>query len=366
MTERESRESPRIEGVFRVRYRSIDRLIMAYSRDLSKGGMFLATSHFLPINAVIRVEIELPENGGRIPVTCRVAYVRDKPADDSGKGVGMGIQFLDLEQESLTRLAQFVADHAMGRAGSGSDSPHRDRILDVLIVEDERVSREIAAQAFRARGDHVRTASDGLHGLAECLKHPPDVVLSDVQMPRMDGWQLVRLLRSRPSLCSIPILFLTHLWEESERLRGYKLGVDDFIAKPLGSEELLARVDRAVERARRPGPTLVQRKTLRGDLEQVSLGSLLSFLELDKKTGVLLLVAQGTARIYVDGGRPLKVEMDGAPPGSTQLAMIRGMLDWTSGQFEFAAQDIACSDDLRTTLTAILLDHARLKDEANE
>jgi DNA-binding response OmpR family regulator len=179
----------------------------------------------------------------------------------------------------------------------------------------------------------------------------------------MDGWQLVRILRSRPSLSSIPVLFLSQVWGENERLRGYKSGIDDFISKPFGPEELLARVDRAVERAERPGSTLTQRKTLRGDLAQVSIASVLSFLELEKRTGVLLLVAQNTARIYIDGGRPLKIEMDGARSTDNQRHLMDRVLDWTEGQFEFGAQDVACPDELRTSLTAILLDHARVEDE---
>src|SRR5579859_789617 len=107
----ESRESGRIEAVFRVKYPSVDRLVVAYSRDLSRGGMFLATRDFLPLNAIIRLEIDLPEDGGIIPVVCRVVYLRDQDASAaSGKPAGMGIQFLDLDKGSLDRLAQFVAE----------------------------------------------------------------------------------------------------------------------------------------------------------------------------------------------------------------------------------------------------------------
>src|SRR3954454_8961374 len=95
----DSRESVRIEGVFRVKYPSVDRLVVAYSRDLSRGGMFLATDEFLPLNAVIRLEIDLPADGGRFPVTCRVVFIRDNNQSvATGKPAGMGVQFLDLDQ----------------------------------------------------------------------------------------------------------------------------------------------------------------------------------------------------------------------------------------------------------------------------
>ena len=363
MSERDARESARIQGIFRVKFPSIDWLVIAYSRDFSRGGMFLATEQFLPLNAVIRLEIDLPEDGGRIPVIAsRVRATRRTPARAASRPA-WEFSFLISRPRGVGSLGKVrrrpqhdVGRNRMDRARPGSAE-------SCTVVEDDKASAECAARAFRERGDKVRTALDGLHGLAECLKRPPDAVVSDVQMPRMDRWQLVRVLRSRPSLSSIPVLFLTQVWGESERLRGYKLGVDDFIPKPWGPEELLARVDRAIERAQRPGSNLTQRKTLRGDLAQVSLASVLSFLELEKRTGVLLLVGDNTARIYIDAGRPLKVDIDGAPSESSQRTMMGQMLDWTMGQFEFGAQDVACPDELRTSLTALLLEHARVQDE---
>jgi DNA-binding response OmpR family regulator len=325
--------------------------------------MFLATSEFLPVNAVIRLEIDLPADGGRIPVTCRVCYVRDAgESGASGKPAGMGVQFLDLDGENLDRLAHFIAEQSMVPS---EREPKRARPLDLLVVEDDATSAERIARAFRARHDRVRVTQDGLQALGECLKRPPDAVISDVQMPRMDGWQLVRILRARPSLSSVPVLFLTSLWGGDERLRAYKLGVDDFVPKHSAADELVARVDRAVERAHRPGATLTQRKTLRGDLEQVSLASLLSFLELEKKTGVLLLVGKETARVFVEGGRPLKIELDGMRNAQDQHKLMSLVLDWTAGQFEFGAQDIACEDELRSSVTSILLEHARVRDESS-
>src|SRR4249920_1443377 len=67
-----ARESPRVEGVFRVRYATLDQLVVAYSADLSKGGMFLASDQFLPVNSTIRVVLELPGHGGELSISCRV------------------------------------------------------------------------------------------------------------------------------------------------------------------------------------------------------------------------------------------------------------------------------------------------------
>ena|SRR5439155_17680821 len=73
-----ARASPRVEATFRVSFPNVDQLLVAYANDLSKGGMFLATEQFLPINAVVRVHLELGAGSADIPVISRVAYVRDR------------------------------------------------------------------------------------------------------------------------------------------------------------------------------------------------------------------------------------------------------------------------------------------------
>jgi CheY-like chemotaxis protein/Tfp pilus assembly protein PilZ len=338
---------------------------VAYTQDLSRGGMFLRTQRFLPLNAVIRLFLELPEDGGEVSAIARVVYVRDEgEARASRKPAGMGIQFLDLAGESAGRIERFIAERTT--LESEHSAPQRvNRRLSVLVVDDDDNYRELAASPFRDRQDSVRTAGDGLQGLAACLKDPPDVILSDVQMPRMDGWQLLRMVRVRPSLSSIPVVFLTTLSGDEERLKGYQLGVDDYVAKPYRPEELIVRVDRLVGRLDSQGSKPnVGRKTLRGDLEQVALPSVLSFLEVERKTGVLLLVGERTARIYLRDGRPLRVELADEPPDTDSKRVIYGVLGWTTGQFEFALQDVMCDDELQVSVTALLLEHARLGDEA--
>jgi uncharacterized protein (TIGR02266 family) len=348
--------------VFRVRYATLDQLVVAYSADLSKGGMFLASDQFLPVNETLSLTLELPSRGGEVSVKCRVVYARDAAtAAKTGKPSGMGIQFLDLDEQALTRIGQFIAEQSM----AALDDPRagRDKPLSVLVVDDDHSSREAAAKPFRDRGDTVRSASDGVDALAACLKDPPDVILSDVQMPRMDGWQLVRIVRSRPQLSQVPMLFLTRLRGEDERLKGYQLGVDDFVPKPSRPEELVARVDRVVSRMKRTA-TPKNPQMLRGDLEQVSLASVLSFLELEKKTGILGVLSDRTARVHIEDGRPLKVEFEGAGAGGTSRQLLYQMLDWTRGQFEFEVAKVACQDEVLATLTSILLEHARVSDEA--
>jgi CheY-like chemotaxis protein len=362
-----ARGSPRVTATFRVSYPTVDQLVVSFTADLSKGGMFLesAPNELHAVDTLLSVVLELPGGAGEIPVVCRVVHVRDvEAAKITGKPIGMGIEFLDMNEEYLALIESFIHEHFAGVFTAPPEEPTTRRRLQVLIVDDEEAIRALVAAPFKKRGDLVRTVADGFEAFAEVLRERPDVVVCDVSMPRLDGWQFLRLVRSRPQLASLPVLFLTALSNEEERLRGYQLGVDDYVEKPYRARELLVRVDRLVERATHAPREAADESTLRGDLSQVSMASLLSFLQMERKSGVLRVVTEsGGARLFVRDGKALRIELDDELlPESPQAAIFR-LLDWTGGNFEFVAGAVEGEDEIGMTLTALLLEHARLRDE---
>ena len=355
--------APRVEATFRVSYANVDQLLVAYSADLSKGGMFLQSEQFLPVNAVIRINLELGEGSAEIPIICRVVYVRDAASARAvGKPAGMGIEFLDMTAECLGLIEAYIAER-IGEVEHPPPVALPKRRLSIMIVDDDHGCRTLAAQPFRTRGDYVRVAPDGFEALAQCLKETPDVIVSDVHMPRLDGWQLLRMCRARPTLSSVPFLLLTTLGGEQERLKGYQLGVDDYVSKPFRGKELQARVDRVVERVQRASHALAEKKTLRGDLASVALPAVLGFLELERKTGTLFVIGPRQAHLFIRDGKLLRVEVDGVVADATSIEVVYDVLGWRSGQFEFATQEVGGDDLYETTITALLLDHARFSDE---
>jgi hypothetical protein len=179
----------------------------------------------------------------------------------------------------------------------------------------------------------------------------------------MDGWQLLRLVRGRPSLASVPVIFLTSLSGEPERLLGYQLGVDAYIPKPYDVGELLMRVHKIVRRAKNSRRSPSARSTLRGEIEHVGLSSLFTFLEMERKSGILLVISSEVARLSFAKGKLLRAEIEGLSPVPTARNAAMRVLDATSGQFEFAPQDLSTPDEIGISITALLLEHARLMDE---
>jgi two-component system KDP operon response regulator KdpE len=120
----------------------------------------------------------------------------------------------------------------------------------VLVVDDEQALRDFVRKNLEARSFTVHTAANGLQALALFHTQAPDLIILDVMMPAMDGLETTRRIR-QTSL--VPIILLTALGEEKDKVAALDLGADDYLTKPFGVEELLARV-RAVLRRSQPQP----------------------------------------------------------------------------------------------------------------
>lgn len=122
----------------------------------------------------------------------------------------------------------------------------------VLVIDDEEDYRLIISDVLRDAGFEVRLAKDGEEGLRMAREQPPEIVLVDWMMPRMDGERFSRALREDPALRHLPVLMLTVRQTADEELEALHFGVDDFIVKPFKAPELLARVRAVLRRTEKP------------------------------------------------------------------------------------------------------------------
>ena len=120
----------------------------------------------------------------------------------------------------------------------------------VLVVDDDRNLRKIIATNLELAGFSVETASDGPEALELVEQLQPDIVLLDLMMPYMDGYEVARRIRNHqnPTIANVPIIILTAKGETEDKLRGFEAGADDYITKPFGPQELLARVRAKIRR----------------------------------------------------------------------------------------------------------------------
>ena len=123
----------------------------------------------------------------------------------------------------------------------------------ILIVEDEAPMRTALADLLAAEGYRVLSAVDGESGLQRALGEKPDLILLDVMLPKLDGFELCAELR-RLAL-AVPVLMLTAKGQVEDRVQGLDVGADDYLVKPFSTEELLARVRAMLRRAQRQTKT---------------------------------------------------------------------------------------------------------------
>jgi two-component system cell cycle response regulator len=137
----------------------------------------------------------------------------------------------------------------------------------VLIIDDEPVAREALEALLAAEGYQLEFAVDGLQGLARAAELYPDIILLDVMMPGIDGFEVCRRLRVDPVLAEVPVVMITALDDQASRLHGIEAGADDFISKPFDKSELRARV-RAICRLNRYRLLLAERIRFQWIIEQ--------------------------------------------------------------------------------------------------
>jgi PAS domain S-box-containing protein len=164
----------------------------------------------------------------------------------------------------------------------------------VVIAEDHEETREYLCHVLEGAGFQVEGFSDGAAALATCVARPPDVVVSDVLMPGVGGFELIEHLRAGERTAVVPVLLLSARGGEESRIEGIAAGADDYLVKPLSGRELIARVDGAVRLGR------LRREVARR--EQADLDALFSMapdgLIVVGPTGAILAANEQAGRLF--------------------------------------------------------------------
>jgi two-component system, OmpR family, copper resistance phosphate regulon response regulator CusR len=135
--------------------------------------------------------------------------------------------------------------------------------MSILVIEDEPKTGDYLQRGLAESGFAVRLARNGRDGLAIAREEEIELVVLDVMLPRMDGWQVLEALRADPATEQIPVLFLTARDEVEDRVRGLELGADDYLVKPFAFVELVARIRTLLRR----GPVREEELIRIADLE---------------------------------------------------------------------------------------------------
>ena len=144
---------------------------------------------------------------------------------------------------SVSALEKYAMDAANVRQACGRENDRRERLSRVLVIDDDETVHDMLFRLLSKEGFLVEIADNGESGMDKALELKPDVIVLDVLMPGMDGWDVLTRLKNNPETASIPVVMLTMV---DDRSKGYTLGVTDYIYKPVDREKLVTAITRCV------------------------------------------------------------------------------------------------------------------------
>jgi CheY-like chemotaxis protein/Tfp pilus assembly protein PilZ len=356
----------RVITACQVEFDKLGQRVQAVTEDLSRHGAFVRTSDFLPIGEVVELLLHMPR-GRSVPLIARVAHIMsEQTARALGRTTGMGFELLEQDAERRRQLVAFLEEMVEEATPLPQELPRQVR---VLVADGSTKILERLSTALDDAGFQVDIAASGAEAYSLAMGHTPELVLVADEMPVMDGWAFIKMMGQHPRLAEIPVTLMSQDGSDMNRLRAYRLGVRDFLQKPFTDEEVCIRLRRIVT-SRRPPTDFA---ALRGSVKEIGLQTLLSLLEFERKSGILSILRDAeVARLFVAEGRIVKVEASGASgtgaagdaaAGSDARTKLMRILDWKEGNFEFVATEIVGADEVGTSTSFLLLEHARVRDE---
>jgi len=202
----------------------------------------------------------------------------------------------------------------------------------ILVVDDEAKWLRIVSLYLENRSYEVATALNGEEALRKIDESRPDVVIADIGMPGMDGYELCSRLRSAVHTRTIPFIFFTARDQDDDRIRASKIGSDDYLTKPCPLQRIAQSVEAVIDRIEQARAIPLDGVDLSGRLEDIDLLDLVQTIELEQKTGALLLShGERTGTLYFRKG--VIVQADIRSPKREEPLFV--LLGWKTGRFMF-------------------------------
>ena len=124
---------------------------------------------------------------------------------------------------------------------------HEGIVTKLLVIEDEPIVLEMLSHSLGASGYELITAVDGEDGLAKAIKHEPDLIITDMSLPKITGWDMVRRIRQHDNSSQTPIIALTAHATSEDRVAAYEAGVSAYESKPIDIRKLLGRIESLID-----------------------------------------------------------------------------------------------------------------------
>jgi len=231
----------------------------------------------------------------------------------------------------------------------------------ILIVDsDQKTLRVLEASLLKASYS-VTTSLDGTDALEKIKISPPDLIISEVVLPQMSGYDFCKKIKEIPATKNIPFIFLARLKSVGDKVKGLELGADDYLTKPIYLKEVLTRLKLLLEKKEREKIEMgVTQAKLAGSLSDIGLVDLIQTLEMGNKSAeVRLTKGEKKAALYFKKGKIVDAELGNM---SGESALYR-LLNWSEGAFRVDFSDITREDKVGKSNQALVMEGMRRIDE---
>jgi DNA-binding response OmpR family regulator len=233
----------------------------------------------------------------------------------------------------------------------------------LLLVDGDARSLRVLEVSLKKAGFLVTTATNGRDALEKVRVARPDLILSDTEMPEMDGFELCRSLKADSELAAIPMVFLTGQNAIEHKIRGLELGVDEYLTKPIYIKEILTRIRILLQKKERAGIEAKRDPNTRfsGSLADMGVVDIIQTIEVSRKSGLVHFSAEEgrQATIYFRSGKVIDAE---AGHLQGEEAVYR-LLTWSEGEFELLFRTVRRKESILVSTQALLMEGMRRLDE---
>lgn len=238
-----------------------------------------------------------------------------------------------------------------------------ERRKKILVVDDSPVILAMLKDRFEQEGWEVILARNGIEGLKKAVEEQPDIIVSDILMPQMDGWEFCEHVRANPDTTSIPFIFLTQESEAPSRIKGFSIGADDYITKPFSREELVMRTKAILRKTEAVKESMSAKSELMGSVKALPLFDLLQVFSFSKKNCTIKVEGKNkNGEIYFREGEIVNA-ITSTKDGIEALYEILSWEDATFTLTPLKEEIMVAERGINRSVDDLLLDFARMMDE---
>ena len=233
----------------------------------------------------------------------------------------------------------------------------------ILIVDDNPNVLKLLNISLSKAGYAIVEAENGEVAFQVANKEKPDLIISDIMMPQMDGIELCWMIRENSEVPLVPFIFLTSFDDQEMEIRGFRAGADEYLNKPIDRKELLERVSELLNRTEKLktiDDTSDTKKAFEGDLKDLSIVELVQMLNLNKKTGILHIDGQGKGEIFLKDGQLIGA----ATKDKKGEEAVYELVTFSDGSFKFEISDKNLSKNVTNSTMNVIMEACRIMDES--